>query len=275
MDPQLAIGFVERNGDRIERARLASIVWGEGPSEDVLIAIEKLQKPDGGFAYWCPQVANLCDTAYVLQWLDDLRSHRHEMAARACRFLLDRQREDGGWDEVEEVGRCSVPEWMVPGRPATRTWLTGFCAHVLIRFGYAEAPGTHCPTDFLLSHCDERGRINGYSRATWLSLPMLAFHPGRQSEAYHKALAVVEEDYLEGCSDAQIAWLLWCLKDACVPAEHPLVRRAITDLASKQRSDGSWAPEPGEGERLAADATVSALRALCAYDRVEAQGASA
>ena len=164
MNPQKAADFVERNGDRIERARVASILWGESPSEDTLAGIAKLQKPDGGFAYWCPQVSNLCDTAYVLQWFDDLRSHRHEAAVRACRFLLDRQRADGGWDEVEEVRRHAPPEWSIPGRISTRTWLTGFCAHMLIRFGYAEAPGTRCPSDFLLSHCDGRGRIAGSER---------------------------------------------------------------------------------------------------------------
>jgi hypothetical protein len=168
---------------------------------------------------------------------------------------------------VEEVGRYAPPEWMIPGRIATRTWLTGFCAHVLIRFGYAEAPGTHCPTDFLLSHCDETGRVEGYSRATWIELPMLAFHPGTQSEAYCRALAVVEEDYSEDRAVVLIAWLLGCLRDAGVPVGHPLVRRAIADLKRKQRSDGSWEPEPGEGEEHAVAATVSALRALHAYAR--------
>jgi len=266
MNPKKAAEFVERNGDRIERARVASILWGERPSDDVLGEIAKRQKPDGGFAYWCPQVSNLCDTAYVLQWFDDLRSRRHEAAVRACKFLLDRQRKDGGWDEVEEVGRHAPPEWMIPGRISTRTWLTGFCAHVLIRFGYAEAPGTRCPTDFLLAHCDRRGRIDGYLRATWISLPMLAFHPGPRSEAYRKAVAIVEENYSEDWSGAQTAWLLRCLRDADVPADHPLVGCAIVDLKRQQRADGSWEPEPGEGEEHAAAATVSVLRALHAYE---------
>lgn len=269
MNPQKAVGFIERVGDPIERARAASILWGESPSEDVLGKTAKLQKPDGGFAYWCPQVSNVCDTAYILQWFDDLRSYHHEAAIRACRFLLDRQREDAGWDEVQDVGRHDPPEWMVPGRISTRTWLTGFCAHVLIRFGCAEAPGTRCPTDFLLAHCDGHGRIAGYLRATWISLPMLAFHPGPRSAAYRKALAVVEEGYSEEWTGAQIAWLLWCLRGADVPVDHPLVDCAIDDLRRKQREDGSWSPEPGEGDVHVASATVSAVRALHAYGRFE------
>ncbi len=57
------------------------------------------------------------------------------------------------------------PEWMMPGRIETRVWLTAYCAHVLIRFGYAEAEGTYCPNDFLLAHCDETGWMAGYLRA--------------------------------------------------------------------------------------------------------------
>jgi hypothetical protein len=265
---QKAITFIEVNGNLIEKARVTSILWGETPAVQVLKEVGKLQKPDGGFAYWCPQVSNLCDTAYILQWLDDLGSYRNEVADRACRFLLDRQLEDGGWDEVGEVGRYAAPEWMMPGRLETRTWLTGFCSHVLIRFDYAEAPGTRCPSDYLLSQCDEVGRIKGYPRATWISLPMIAFYPGMQSEPYRKAVAVVEEMYSGKWTGAHIAWLLRCLKDAGLSSDHPLVHRAIIDLEGKQRADGSWEPEPGEGEKHAVNATLSALRALSSYERI-------
>lgn len=268
MNLQKAVTFIKQHGNLIEMARLSSILCGKSPSIEVLAEIAKFQKPDGGFTYWCPQVSNICDTAYILQWLDDLQSHRCDLSDRACRFLLDRQSEDGGWDEVDEVGRYPVPEWMMPGRIETRTWLTGFCSHVLIRFGYAEAPGTRCPTDFLLSHCDAAGRMKGYLRATWISLPMLAFHPGPRSEPYRKAIAVVEESYSEEWTGAHIAWLLRCLKDAHLSIDHSLVSRVIIDLENKQRQDGSWEPEPGEGEEHAVNATISALRSLSSYGRI-------
>jgi hypothetical protein len=268
MDLQKAISFVKLNGNLIEKARLSAVLYGQSPSTEVFSEVEKYQKPDGGFSYWCPQVSNICDTAYILLWLDDLESHRSEIADRACRFLLDRQLEDGGWDEVDEVGHYPVPEWMMPGRLETRTWLTGFCSHVLIRFGYAEVPGTRCPTDFLLSNCDATGRMMGYLRATWISLPMLAFHPGTQSEPYDNAIAVVKDNYSSEWTGAHIAWLLRCLQDAHLLIDHPLVHRAIIDLENVQKQDGSWEPEPGEGEMHAVNATLSALRALRSFKRI-------
>jgi hypothetical protein len=268
MDLDKAVSYVRSNGDTVERARLAAILWDEAPPKAVLQELAKLQKADGGFAYWCRQVSNVCDTAYVLQWFDDLKAFSNPMADAACRFLIDHQGEHGGWDEVEGVRGLDVPEWMIPGRLETRVWLTAFCAHVLIRFGYAEAPGTRCPTDFLLAHCDDTGRMAGYLRATWLALPMPAFYPGAQSEAYRRAVAVVEREYPADWPGAYLAWLLRCLKDAGLSADHPLVARGLADLERKQRPDGSWEPEPGEGEEHAVNATIAAIRAMRTYGRL-------
>ena len=266
MNVHQAIAYVQVHGNAVERARLAAILWDEPLPEAVLQELAALQKPDGGFAYWVPEVSNVCDTAFVLQWFDDLKVYRGPMVDPACRFLLDRQQEDGGWDEVEAVRALNPPEWMIPGRIETRVWLTAYCAHVLIRFGYAEAPGTHCPTDFLLAHCDETGRLAGYLRATWIALPMLAFYPGPDPDSFHRAVAVVEANYSPDWEGSYLAWLLRCLQDAGLPADHPLVARCLADLIGKQRADGSWESE--DGEEFAVSATVEALRVLKGYEHI-------
>lgn len=268
MDAEKAIAYVSARGDVVERARLAAILWGRPPPEAALGELANLQELGGGFACCVPQVSNVCDTAYVLERFDDLGVHRGPVVDRACRFLLDRQQADGGWDEVEEVRAFSPPEWMFPGRVETRVWLTAYCAHVLIRFGYAEAEGTRCPAGYLLAHCDEDGRMTGYLRATWLALPVLAFYPGPDSEPFHQALAVVEASYSADWEGGYLAWLVRCLHDAGLPADHPLTARCLADLVRKQRPDGSWAPEEGEGEEGAVNATLWALWALKGYGRV-------
>jgi len=261
-----AVTYVQTRGNAVERARLATILWGKPPPEAALRELAALQKPDGGIAYWIQGTSNVCDTAFVLQWFDDLKVYRGPIVDWACRFLLDRQQEDGGWDEVKAVQALNPPEWMTPGRIETRVWLTAYCAHVLIRFGYAEAPGTYCPTDFLLAHCDESGRLAGYLRATWIALPMLAFYPGPDSEPFRRALAVVEANYSPDWEGAYLAWLLRCTQDAGLPADHPLVARSLVNLERKQRADGSWESE--DGEKFAVSATVEALRVLKGYGRI-------
>ena len=48
----------------------------------------------------------------------------------------------------------------------------------------------------------------------------------------------------------------------------PLAARCLANLERKQRPDGSWAPEEGEGEQHAANATLGALRALKGCGRI-------
>ena len=266
IDRERAIHYAQIHANAIEQARLATILGEEPPPKKVRQELTTLQKPDGGFAYWVPQVSTLYDTAFVLFWFDDLGLYRGPIVDPACRFLLERQQKDGGWDEAEAVAMLNPPEWMTPGRIETRVWLTAYCAHVLIRFGYAEAEGTRCPTDFLLAHCDDAGRLPGYLRATWVALPMLALYPGPDSESVRQALAVVEANYSPDWESSYLAWLLRCLRDAGLPSAQPLVARCLAYLERAQRADGSWAPEGGEAH--AVDATRGALRALGGYGRL-------
>lgn len=266
VDREKAIEHVQTHGNAIERARLAAILWQQPPPEEALQALAAMQQADGGFARRAGQTSSVSGTVRVLFWLDDLRTYRGPLAEPACRFLLARQHDDGGWDEAGTVGAPGEPAWLASSRIEARARLTAWCAHVLIRFGYAEADGTRCPAGFLLAHGDEAGRLAGGLRSTWMALPMLALYPGPDSEPFRRALAVVASGYSPERRGSHLAWLLRCLQDAGLPSAQPLVARCLADLERAQRADGSWAPEGGAGH--AVDATLGALRALKGYGRL-------
>ena len=178
------------------------------------------------------------------------------------RFLRERQRPDGGWDEVAGVRQLGAPAWLIPGRTATRTWLSAYCGHVLLRFGHIEDLGA----EFLLARQRDDGRLEGYLRATWIALPALSVQPGRASAPFRRALAYLERRFSPEWHGSAVAWMLRCLADAGVPAGHPLVQRARTALGRWQRPDGAWDGE--DGSRFDVTSTIDALRALIVYGRL-------
>ncbi|MFX1378302.1 MAG: prenyltransferase/squalene oxidase repeat-containing protein [Promethearchaeota archaeon] len=262
MNIHKSIRFVKIHGNSIEKARLSAILRDEEPSEEVLQKLKLFQNTDGGFSYWVKEMSNITDTCYILEWFDDLKIYKGEIVVPACKYILSHQQKDGGWDEISEISKYTPPKWMIPGRIETRVWLTAYCAHILIRFGYAEAEGTYCPTDFLLANSDSSGRLKGYLRATWLALPMLAFYSGADAESFNKAVKVVEENFSPDWKGAYIAWLIRCLKDARLSSDHKLVLKSLSELEMKQKTDGSWDQEEGEGEEHRVNATICALRAF-------------
>ncbi len=261
-----AIAFVQARGDVIEQARLSSIVWGQSPSESVLKKLTEMQHPDGGFSHFILDFSTVCDTVWVLIWLDELGLRNGPIVERAFDFLLQHQKEDGGWDEVERVQEIEAPEFLVPGRVETRVWLTAYCAHWFVRFGRAEPPEAKgCPVNFLRQYREPSGRLKGYLRATWDALVLFSYHPGPHSDDFQQALGIIEQEFSpREWEGSYLSWLMCCLKDAGLSIGHPLVRRCLAALAKKQRPDGSWQSE--DGEQYAAHASIEALRILKHYE---------
>jgi len=262
-----AVAYVQSKGNIIEQARLDSIIWSKPPQKAVLQKLRTMQNPDGGFSFWIKEFSTICDTVYVLIWFDDLSLHSNPQVKRAIDFLLSQQKEDGDWDEVERVKEVNAPPFLTPGKTDTRIWLTAYCAHWFVRFGYAEHPkAKECPGKFLLAHREPSGRLSPKDlRATWDWLVLLSYSPGPDSEIFRQALAVIEKEFSpEKWEGSYLAWLVCCLRDARLSVQHPFVKCCLNELAKKQRPNGSWDSE--DGEAFAANATVEALRVFKHYN---------
>jgi hypothetical protein len=262
-----AIGFVQTKGDDIEQARLISILQSKPPSESIMQKLAEMQNPDGGFAYWLDDksASTISDTVWVLGWFDDLKIHDGIIVDAAIRFLFNHQKEDGGWDEVANIADLNLPPYLFPGKIETRVWLTAYCAHCLMLFGYAESSQCRgCPAEFLLKHREPSGRLVGYLRATWDALPIFAHYPQAYSEHFTQAMEVVCNEFEpQKWVGSYLTWLIRCFRDAGLQASHPLVDSSIKALIKKQRPDGSWDSE--DGEQYAVSATIDALRVLKDY----------
>lgn len=268
MNIEKAIAFVTARGDPIQIGRMSSVLWGQRQSSSAMKRLYGMQDEDGGYSMEKGGLSTVCTTVNVMSWLDDLRIRSGPLVDRAVEFLKQHQKNDGGWDEVEAIKKTNPPPFLVPGEIQTRVWLTACCAHWLMRFGCIEPPGSKgCPVDFLLKHRERSGLLKGYLRATWDSLVLFSYRPGSDSSEFGETLRAIDASFAPSeWEGSNLAWLLTCLKDAELPNDHPLVRRALEELAQKQRTDGSWSSE--DGEKLAVSATVDALRVLKYYSRV-------
>ena len=268
VDVKHAESFVKKKGDKVQQARLESILQQKRPPRLVLRSIEEMRKSDGGFAFWDDDISSITSTLNILVWIDDLSVKRGTLVDNTFEFLLGHQQEDGGWDELQAVRNLEVPTFMTPGDIDTRVWLTACCAHWFVCFDRAEPPGAKgCPVRFLEHHIEPSGLLRGYLRASWDALVIFGYHPGVESELFANTVTAIEYNFTpEAWDGSVIAWLLRALRDAGLKTNHELVNRSLNLLEAKQLFDGSWGSE--DGEEYSVWATVDALRVLKDFGRI-------
>ncbi len=258
----LAISYVKQNGNELDRARLKGILLKTPPAVDIIQKLQTLQNPDGGFSYWTKECSTIFDTVYLLAWLDDLQLMTGELIDNAFKFLISQQKDDGSWDEVSEVENYDSEFSLKPGELETRVFLTAFSSHWFVRFDRSEPPEAKgCPVEFLKANITESGLILDDQQATWDSLVLFSYYPGRDSDLFKETLEIIEKKFTpEELTGSSLAYLLCSLRDAKLEAFHPLVNLCTDELNQKQRNDGSWESE--YGEEYSASATVDALRVM-------------
>jgi hypothetical protein len=196
-----AVGFVEANGDALERARLRSLLDGEPPTADALALV----------AEWVPEASSLDTTCFRLAQLDDFPDDVLTEARRRARSVVaERQRADGRW---EEDGAA----WL---------YLTARCAFTL-----GGAPAAHAAA-VLVPAVGADGRLPASLPAHWLAVPVLR-HTWHEREAARICRYLANR--LDELDPGSLAWLA----NALGPTE-PVGVEARVRLAPLQRDDGSW-----------------------------------
>jgi hypothetical protein len=262
-----AIGFVVAHGDQVERARLSWLRSGIAPHPDVLAKAEQGQTPGGGWpAFWAGDVASVDTTCFRLSELDDLGALDRPPARKALRWLMDRQRPDGTWEEDESLADLAPP-WAAPGDPEARLYLTanaGFWVWV----GGPDAPS---PDPSAAAHAEvvdratqafkammgEDGSWPSYLIAGWLGASLL-FQAGIFYESAQ--IQVILADRVPDMSPADVAALMAVLRRAGMSVDDWLLVAARKRLTETQRSDGGWPSD--DGEPFDVHTTLTAIRAL-------------
>ena len=103
----------------------------------------------------------------------------------------------------------------------------------------------------------------GYLHTTWIATGVCLMAGKNYKGIASQGLQALSRRPLPEWEDSQLAWALDCLSKGGLPKTEPFISACLNDLRRRQKLNGSWASEDGEG--AAVGATIQALKVLKRY----------
>ena len=262
VDINQSIAFINQKGSDLEKARLNCILHGSSPQPDVIQGLIELQNLDGGFPFGMTRgnLSTINETTVALWWMEELNLLASEHAEKGFAYLVETQQEDGSWDEDPHIAQYNLPPWIQLGDLRTRAYLSAYATYWLAIGGYSGLPVFRKALHYLLRQQDKSGRFFGYLHTTWIATGVFLMAGDRYSKIADLGIRSLSAKLFSEWDDSQIAWALDCLSKGGLPRSHPFIDGCLAELIRRQKIDGSWASEDGEG--FAVSATIQALKVL-------------
>lgn len=265
MDFKAAVSFIEERGTDLEKARLRWILHGVQPDPDIVGPFLELQNADGGFPFRMepghPSALN--HTHGALLRMDELGMLGSSPAQRALEYIINDQKDDGGWDENPRLAEFDTPPWGTPGDLRARVYLSSQSAFWLGAGGYRDHPAFQKALDYLIPHQEDSGRFRGFLHTTWIASSVYLMAGDPYLEQMRASLDALMAVPVSEWVDSQISWALGCLGKAGLSKTHPFVERCLGALIRRFGAGGSWASEDGESQKVGA--ALEAVKALKHY----------
>jgi len=257
LDLQPAIEYVNQKGTAVERARLRYLLHGEAAPADVQEQFLQSQRSDGGWAApWAPEYSSLDATCFQLALADQAGiDRRAPLFIDAVRFLAERQRPTGEWEE-EATEAATAPPWAAPGETDARLYLTANCGFWVAMTGLVPAAARDAAS-YLSYHVREDGQLPSFLQTHWLAAALWQ-QRGLVDEAT-KTLAHLATR-LDDLSAGNLAWLIIALREGGVPAADAAVSGALDRLVALRDPAGHWPSD--EGIENSVHVTIEALKSL-------------
>jgi len=274
-----AIAFVEQSGTPLERAELAYLLRGTPLPNDARSALLAGQREDGGWpSPWVdPSVksySGIGATCHQLAraWACGIPMDTPEIRS-ALGFLVARQIEHGAFEEDITVAALA-PDWLKPGNPLARAYLTanaGFWLAIL---------GGHAGAARAEGALAREAAGEAYAQTRWLRAALRWRLLGRETREHDLDTL---GDSLPGFYAEDLAWMLQTLMAAGLPAFSSLAEAGVARLMGLRGVSGAWERDGAPSVRLTLDA-LCALRACglplpgqggCRVERVPSEEASA
>ena len=247
-----AVSYVLRNGNSLNKLKLAHILGLNGDRQRLVDELRSLQNRDGGWPWQlvAENPSGVSDTAKVLEPPPSVSVNRTSgTIRRAVSFLLVQQHEDGGWSESPEL------EGIIPN---DRTWIstrhsgyqTADAVNALIESGYL-GEAVRRAIDFLRSTQNEEGgwpshvgpnALTGSDVASTDHVVLAFLHYGepRESSVLQRTERMLLESRETVDSSVDETAVLSTLLALGYPLENEYISELVGSLIEAQRPDGSW-----------------------------------
>jgi hypothetical protein len=257
-----AIEFVHRYGNAVEQSRLRYLLDDESATAEIRESFERSQRNDGGWAPpWSPDYSSIDTTCFQLTLAGQAGIEPNSpLVIDAVRFLAERQRSDGSWQE-EESEAANAPPWAHPDDSSAPLYLTANAGLRLALIGIIPAVADRA-ADFLQARQQADGSIDSYLPTYWLAAALW-----QQTGRIDTAASTIDHlaSRVPDLSAGNLAWMILALREGGVAADNATVIAALDRLLALRDPAGHW-PED-EGADNAVHVTIEALKLLqlCGY----------
>ena len=262
VDLDKAAAFVLDANDPV-LSSLALYASGDCGREDMIKALRVHQRDDGGWTRtdkdFQGDLSIISATWVALQWLNWIGDRNSRALSDTIEYLRRTQREDGSWDEPDEIVNFNPPFWMLPGRYENRVWLTSALCCKLKESGREEQVDFTKALEFLRQGWNGE-RFPVYQHTHWMAMPLLSLI-GDGHEADEKIIRgcrnvlydAVATDKADPGDTISIAYASRLAGEVA----EDLFDISLEKVKGFQQDDGGWITNHGDEHRAAF--TVEAL----------------
>ncbi len=262
VDLDRAVTFVLNSNDPV-LSGLANYATGDCSREEVIEALRINQRLDGGWTGtdkdFQGDLSIITATFVALQWLNWIGDRNSAVLLNTLDFLRRTQREDGCWDEPEEIVRFNPPFWMLPGRYGNQVWLTSALCCKLEELGQAHQVDFTKALEFVRRGWNGE-RFPDYAHTHWMAMPLFRLQgsgSGTDEQIIRgcrkRLYEAVERDEADPGDTISIAYASLLAGNVA----EDLFELSLARVKSNQQGDGGWITNHGEKHR--ASFTVEAL----------------
>ncbi|MBY8998048.1 MAG: terpene cyclase/mutase family protein [Candidatus Thorarchaeota archaeon] len=253
--------YLLENGNIADKLRLASAGkdLSEEQLEELIDEVKQVQNKDGGISFSVQpgNPSSVKETAEILALMSRYKSQWADVIEEMVKFLVSRQKNDGGFSESLKLDPYIEDKWGRIGRahyPVAKsvTWLTGKALEALCLAEFIDEERLRRARDFLLYNQYEDGhwpdfigRDESDPLATGnILLALECVGINSENKVYQDGRAALLQhlkDSVENSSTFDMADLTAVGKPNS-ELENEVIRGGIELIIQSQNEDGGWAP---------------------------------